>query len=96
VATRSPATWALLAAPLAALAAGCDLVPLCNQSVQSEGGQAIDELLEGLAKAREQGRWNPGEASEQRRLALLPRGPALNWDELMGDADYMHALDLLP
>jgi beta-N-acetylhexosaminidase len=83
-------------AAIIALAAGCDLVPLCNQSVQSEGGQAIDELLEGLAQAAKDGRWAPSEASEQRRVALLPRGPAMNWDELMGDARYMHALDLLP
>ncbi|MEJ6024061.1 beta-N-acetylhexosaminidase [Ramlibacter sp. PS4R-6] len=83
-------------AALLALEAGCDLVPICNQSVQSEGGKAIDELLEGLTAARAQGRWNPSEASEQRRLALLPRAPSLNWDELMGDARYMHALDLLP
>jgi beta-N-acetylhexosaminidase len=83
-------------AALVALDAGCDLVPLCNQSVQSEGGQAIDELLGGLARARDTGRWQPSEMSEQRRLALLPRSGALTWDELMGDADYMHALDLLP
>jgi beta-N-acetylhexosaminidase len=83
-------------AALAALRAGCDLVPLCNQSVESEGGQAIDELLAGLAQARARGTWQPSEASEQRRLALLPRGGGLTWDELMGDAHYMHALDLLP
>jgi beta-N-acetylhexosaminidase len=83
-------------AALVALQAGCDLVPLCNQSVESEGGQAIDELLEGLEAARNDGRWQPSEASEQRRLALLPRGDGLTWDELMGDAEYMHALDLLP
>jgi len=83
-------------AALAALEAGCDLVPLCNQSVQSEGGRAIDELLDGLARARDAGRWRPSEASEERRLALLPRGDGLTWDELMGDAQYMHALDLLP
>jgi beta-N-acetylhexosaminidase len=83
-------------AALAALEAGCDLVPLCNQSVQSEGGQAIDELLEGLARARDSGAWRPSEASEQRRLALVPQGGGLTWDELMGDAQYMHALDLLP
>ena len=83
-------------AALAALEAGCDLIPLCNQSVQSEGGQAIDELLEGLAGARDSGAWRPSEASEQRRMALLPRDGGLSWDELMGDAQYMHALDLLP
>jgi beta-N-acetylhexosaminidase len=83
-------------AALAALDAGCDLVPLCNQSVQSEGGAAIDELLGGLAKARDARKWQPSEASESRRLALLPRAPALSWDALMGDPEYMHALDLLP
>jgi beta-N-acetylhexosaminidase len=83
-------------AALVALEAGCDLVPLCNQSVQSEGGAAIDELLDGLATARNKGTWQPSEASESRRLALLPRSPALSWDALMADPEYMHALDLLP
>jgi beta-N-acetylhexosaminidase len=83
-------------AALVALQAGCDLVPLCNQSVESEGGAAIDELLDGLAEAQARGDWEPSEASEGRRLALLPRSPALSWDALMGDTEYMHALDLLP
>jgi beta-N-acetylhexosaminidase len=83
-------------AALVALEAGCDLVPLCNQSVESEGGAAIDELLEGLAAARKSGRWKPSEASEARRHALLPRSPAPSWDALMGDPEYIHALDLLP
>jgi beta-N-acetylhexosaminidase len=83
-------------AAVAALEAGCDLVPLCNQSVQSEGGAAIDELLEGLARAGDAGQWQPSEASEARRLMLLPRSPALSWDALMGDPEYMQALDLLP
>lgn len=83
-------------AALVALRAGCDLVPLCNQSVESEGGQAIDELLEGLAAARKDGQWQPSEASEARRLALLPRAAPSSWDALMGDPDYIHALDLLP
>jgi beta-N-acetylhexosaminidase len=83
-------------AALVALEAGCDLVPLCNQSVQSEGGAAIDELLDGLTSARDTGTWRPSEASESRRLALLPRSPALSWDALMADPQYMHALDLLP
>jgi beta-N-acetylhexosaminidase len=83
-------------AAVLALNAGCDMVPLCNQSVQSEGGRAIDELLEGLAQALEEGRWEASEASEERRWALLPRGPALSWDALMAHPEYMHALDLLP
>ncbi|MBE7942598.1 MULTISPECIES: beta-N-acetylhexosaminidase [Ramlibacter] len=79
-----------------ALNAGCDLALLCNQSVQSPDGQAVDELLDGLAEAQLKGRWRPSEVSEARRLALLPRGKALGWDALMGDAAYMQALDLLP
>jgi beta-N-acetylhexosaminidase len=83
-------------AAVAALEAGCDLVPLCNQSVQSEGGKAIDDWLDGMSRALDAGRWRANEASEQRRLALLPCGGGLTWDELMGDAQYIHALDLLP
>jgi len=43
-----------------------------------------------------QGHWRPSPASEERRLALLPVGPALGWDELMVSARYMQALSLLP
>ncbi len=35
------------------------------------------------------------EASELRRRALLPTGPAPDWDELMCSSAYMQALDLL-
>lgn len=81
-------------AGVAALNAGCDLVLLCNQSLGQ--GQPVDELLDGLAEAQLKGRWAPSEASEQRRLALLPRGPAPDWDALMRSPDYLRALDLLP
>jgi beta-N-acetylhexosaminidase len=77
-----------------ALNAGCDMVLLCNQSV--DGGAAVDELIEGLDQARRNAQWRPNGASEQRRLALLPASPALHWDELMTHAAYRHALDLLP
>ncbi len=79
-----------------ALNAGCDMVLLCNQSVETEGGKAVDELIEGLDKARRQAKWRPSEASEQRRLDLLPQHPALSWDALMAEPRYMRALDLLP
>ena len=78
-----------------ALQAGCDLVLLCNQSV-ADGGEPIDELIEGLSKAQIQGVWQPSEASEQRRLALLPATPAPDWDALMVSPRYMRALSLLP
>jgi beta-N-acetylhexosaminidase len=84
-------------AAVAALNAGCDMVLLCNQSVASSegGGSAIDELISGLTEAQIKGHWQPLEASEDRRLSLLPRTAALDWDALMVHPDYMHALDLL-
>jgi beta-N-acetylhexosaminidase len=36
------------------------------------------------------------EKSEERRLALLPRTPALDWDALMVQDAYMQALSLMP
>jgi beta-N-acetylhexosaminidase len=82
-------------AAVAALNAGCDMVLLCNQSVpnSSEGGRAIDTLIAGLTEAQIKGEWQPLEASEERRLALLPKFPAPQWDALMVQPDYMHALD---
>jgi beta-N-acetylhexosaminidase len=79
-------------AAVAALKAGCDMVLLCNQS----GGAALDDLIAGLTQAQAQGHWQPRAASEERRLALLPNASAPDWDCLMVQADYMHALSLLP
>jgi beta-N-acetylhexosaminidase len=81
-------------AAVAALNAGCDLVLLCNQSL--DGGAVLDGLISGLTEAQLKEQWQPWEGSEERRLALLPRGPALAWDDLMVQPDYMHALGLLP
>ena len=80
-------------AAVIALNAGCDMVLLCNQSV--DGGAAVDELLDGLDQARRNAQWRPNEASDHRRLALLPGGPALHWDELMTSDPYLLALDIL-
>ena len=82
-------------AALAALAAGCDMVLLCNQSLGSSvgGGNAIDELIDGLTEAQVKGRWHASDASELRRRALLPVTPAVEWDALMVQPAYMHALD---
>ena len=80
-------------AALAALEAGCDLVLLCNQSLG--GGRGVDELLEHLERAAATGHWQPDEASESRRLALLPATPPSPWDDLMCDAAYLQALECL-
>ncbi|MBU0589608.1 MAG: beta-N-acetylhexosaminidase [Gammaproteobacteria bacterium] len=81
-------------AAVAALNAGCDMVLLCNQSV--DGGAAVDDLINGLTEAQLKGRWQPEEASEARRLALLPKTPMPDWDALMVQPAYMHALGLIP
>ena len=77
-----------------ALNAGCDLVLLCNQTL--DGGAAVDALLAGLQAQADAGHWHPDPDSEQRRLALLPQTPPLSWDDLMHDAVYQRALERLP
>jgi beta-N-acetylhexosaminidase len=82
-------------AAVAALNAGCDMVLLCNQSqADSEGGgTAVDGLIDGMTEAQLKGDWQPMDASEERRLALLPPTAALQWDDLMVQPHYMQALD---
>jgi beta-N-acetylhexosaminidase len=82
-------------AAIAALNAGCDLVLLCNQSTV-DGGAPCDALLEGLERALRDGQWQASEASEARRLDLLPQTAPLAWDELMMHAPYQQALARLP
>lgn len=82
-------------AALAALAAGADMVLLCNQSVV-DGGAPIDDAIEAMSRAQVTGLWAQNLASEERRQALLPRFKALDWDELMVSEPYMQALGLLP
>ena len=81
-------------AAVAALNAGCDLAMLCNQSVGK--GLPVDEWLDGMAQALLKGQWEAMEASELRRMALLPQRSAPDWDTLMVEPAYMHALGLLP
>ncbi|MDZ5456575.1 beta-N-acetylhexosaminidase [Azohydromonas lata] len=81
-------------AAVAALTAGCDLVLLCNQSLN--GGAAVDELLDGLQAALERGQWQGDPDSEARRVALLPQGAPFPWDELMHQPTYQRALERLP
>lgn len=81
-------------AAMAALNAGCDMVLLCNQS---EGeGQDVDDLIEGLTQGQVKLAWEAMEASELRRRDLLPKTAACDWDELMVQPAYMHALGLIP
>jgi beta-N-acetylhexosaminidase len=80
---------------IAALNAGCDLVLLCNQS-KVDGGRPVDELLDGLQAALEQGRWHADPHSEARRLDLLPQTAPMPWDELMHHPTYQQALERLP
>lgn len=77
-----------------ALSAGCDMVLLCNQSL--DGGAAVDALLEGLEAGESSGHWQPDPDSEARRIALLPSVPPLTWDALMHSPVYQHALERLP
>ncbi len=81
-------------AAIEALNAGCDMVLLCNQSV--DGGAAVDALLDGLAAAAQRGLWQADPDSESRRIDLLPQTMPLAWDELMHQAAYQHALERLP
>jgi beta-N-acetylhexosaminidase len=81
-------------AALAALAAGCDLALLCNQSLGE--GSVLDQLLDDFAAAARDGRWRPNAASEMRRRSLLPRSPAIEWDALQQSAVYQRSLKQLP
>jgi len=77
-----------------ALSAGCDLVLLCNQSI--DGGAAVDTLLDELLVAQQGGHWQADAESEARRRVLLPQTAPLPWDELMHDPAYQRALERLP
>jgi len=87
-------TLAPTEAVLTALQAGCDLALLCNQSLGQ--GAVIDDCIDQLARARLEGRWQPRAASEARRLVLLPRRAAPDWDALMRASAYIRALERLP
>jgi len=77
-----------------ALSAGCDLVLLCNQSV--DGGAAVDALLDELLAAEAAGGWQADPDSDVRRLGLLPQTAPIVWDDLMHDPAYQRSLERLP
>ena len=88
------ATVSFSDAAAVALNAGCDLVLLCNQSL--DDGRAVDELLKGLMLAEQQGHWHRDPDSEARRVDLLPQTAPFTWDELMHLPMYQRALERLP
>ena len=77
-----------------AMNAGCDLVLLCNQSLN--GGRAVDELLDDLEKSQQAGHWQADPDSEARRLDLLPQTAPFTWDDLMHLPTYQRSLERLP
>ncbi|HMN20551.1 MAG TPA: beta-N-acetylhexosaminidase [Ottowia sp.] len=85
-----------LEAVRAALDAGCDQALLSCQAAGEAGGAVIDEVIDGLARAHDGGRWQPQPGSAGRRLALLGRGAAPDWALLMRAPAYRHALERLP
>jgi beta-N-acetylhexosaminidase len=82
-------------AAIHALNAGCDLVLLCNQCVVDDGAP-IDALIDGMTEALLHKEWTINEESAYRRLNLLPKAAGIDWDALMVDPIYMHALSKLP
>ena len=77
-----------------ALSAGCDLVLLCNQSL--DGGAAVDALLDELLAAESAGGWQADPDGEARRLELLPQTAPMAWDDLMHLPAYQRSLERLP
>jgi len=72
----------LAEAAQAALAAGCDMVLVCNQPDEAE--KVLDAL-----------RAEPSKASRRRIGRLRPRGKALRWDQMVADPAYLSAQSLL-
>ncbi|MFT4064395.1 beta-N-acetylhexosaminidase [Paraburkholderia sp.] len=72
----------LTEAASAALAAGCDMVLICNQPHEAE--KVLDAL-----------RFKPSKESRRRLKRMRPRGDALKWDKLMAEPRYVEAQKLV-
>lgn len=68
----------------AALAAGCDMVLICNSP------EKADQLLAGLTLKA-----GAAAQSAARIVALVPDAPALSWDDLQSDVRYQTAKQLM-
>ena len=78
-----------------ALDAGCDLVLLCNQSL--DGGAAVDALLDGLLGGRgATATGSPIRTARRAASTCCRRRAPLAWDELMHSPAYQRALERLP
>lgn len=72
----------------AALAAGCDMVLICNSP------EKADQLLAGLTLKTGAAARVAAARSAARIVALVPDTPALSWDDLQGDVRYQAAKQL--
>ncbi|MGV8898140.1 MAG: beta-N-acetylhexosaminidase [Burkholderiaceae bacterium] len=79
----------VLEAAKAALKAGCDMVLICNAPDKA------DLLLDGIKTGTSTAACSAAARSVQRLAAMLPVGPALDWQNLLQDADYQAALRLV-
>ncbi len=69
----------------AALAAGCDMVLICNSPDKA------DEILSGLAYSQDEA----ARRSQERLIRLFPAKKALDWEALQQEAQYRHAIEAI-
>ncbi len=77
-----------------ALSAGCDLVLLCNQSI--DGGAAVDALLDELLAAEARAAGRPTRTATCAASTCCRRPRPIVWDDLMHEPAYQRSLERLP
>lgn len=80
-------------AAVRALDAGCDMILICNQSINN--GAALDDLLKHLEKMRKNETWKSDMHSEYRRRLLLPRSEAISWEYLVIEPRYQNSQKII-